>query len=128
VHLVGHSLGGLVARWYVQELGGHARVAQTISMATPFGGTPLARLRVLVGNDLHAASSVLGRLKERAHEHGVPHVSIVAAKDRVVFPPANAAFHHGDVVTLAGRGHNTLLFDTEAIDVVVRRVKEAHLL
>src|SRR5262245_31560781 len=22
VHLVGHSLGGLVARWYVQELGG----------------------------------------------------------------------------------------------------------
>src|SRR5438445_1604345 len=39
IHLVGHSLGGVVARWYVQEMGGHARVAQTISLATPFGGT-----------------------------------------------------------------------------------------
>jgi triacylglycerol lipase len=128
IHLVGHSIGGLVVRWYVQEMGGHARVAQTISLATPFGGTPLARLRLLVGNDLHAASDVRGRLKERAHEHGVPHVSIIAARDRVVFPPSSAAFHHGEVVLLDGRGHNTLLFDAEAIDLVVRRVKEAHLL
>src|SRR5882762_9361601 len=51
IHLVGHSLGGLVSRWYVEELGGHLRVAQTISLATPFHGTRLARLRFLVGND-----------------------------------------------------------------------------
>ncbi len=126
IHLVGHSLGGLVARWYVQEMGGHARVTQTISMATPFGGSPLARLRLFVGNDLHAASDVLGRLKERAHEHGIPHVSIVGTEDRVV-PPSRAAFHHGDVVTLAGRGHNTLLFDDEAIDLVVARVLDGRL-
>src|SRR5512140_1353835 len=48
IHLVGHSIGGLVARWYVQEMEGHTRVAQTISLATPFGGTRLARLRLLV--------------------------------------------------------------------------------
>src|SRR5262249_27617674 len=29
IHLVGHSLGGLVARWFVQELGGDPRVVQT---------------------------------------------------------------------------------------------------
>src|SRR5688572_1145601 len=39
IHLVGHSLGGLVSRWYVQELGGHERVTQTISLGSPFGGT-----------------------------------------------------------------------------------------
>src|SRR4051794_23646486 len=53
IHLVGHSLGGLVARWYVQELAGHERVVQTISLGAPFGGVPVAeRLRVFVGNDL----------------------------------------------------------------------------
>src|SRR5277367_3397535 len=52
IHLVGHSLGGLVARWYVQEMGGDQRVAQTIAIATPFGGSRIAeRVRLLVGND-----------------------------------------------------------------------------
>src|SRR5277367_4675492 len=31
IHLVGHSLGGIVVRWYVQEMDGDQRVAQTIS-------------------------------------------------------------------------------------------------
>src|SRR6185503_4797219 len=34
VHLVGHSIGGLAARWFVQELGGDARVVQTLSLAS----------------------------------------------------------------------------------------------
>src|ERR1700722_9679952 len=35
ITIVGHSLGGIVARYYVQELGGHQRVAQTISLGAP---------------------------------------------------------------------------------------------
>jgi pimeloyl-ACP methyl ester carboxylesterase len=124
VHLVGHSLGGLVARWYVQELGGHARVAQTISLASPFGGTERARRwRILVGNDLHRTSPVLARLRARAHEHDVPHTSIVADHDTMVVPAESAVFPRGDVVVLSGRGHNTLLFDPESITHVVERVK-----
>jgi hypothetical protein len=123
IHLVGHSLGGLVARWYVQEMDGHARVAQTISLASPFSGTRHAkRFRVLVGNDLHDESHVLGRIRERAHECGVPHTSFIAAEDRVILPTHSAKFHHGDAIVLQGRGHNTLLFDKEVIDSIVERV------
>jgi triacylglycerol lipase len=126
IHLVGHSLGGLVARWYVQEMGGHTRVAQTISLATPFGGARLAeRLRLFVGNDLHAASDVLTRLREGADSYDVPHTSIAGASDRMVSPPERAHFANGEVLVLPGRGHNTLLFDREAIDAIVRRVKAA---
>jgi triacylglycerol lipase len=127
IHLVGHSLGGIVARWYVQEMGGHARVAQTISLATPFGGARIAeRFRVFVGNDLHAESKVLTRLREGAlAAGGVPHTSIAGADDRMVSPPSCARFGNGEVIVLGGRGHNQLLFDREAIDLVVRRVIEA---
>lgn len=125
IHLVGHSLGGLVARWYVQELGGHRRVAQTISLGSPFGGTERARpFRFFVGNDLHTTSPTLARLRARAKEHGVPHLSIVADADAVVVPCKSAVFPSGDVHVLEGRGHNSLLFDPEAIRLVVDRVRK----
>jgi pimeloyl-ACP methyl ester carboxylesterase len=124
VHLVGHSLGGLVARWYVQELGGHTRVAQTISLGSPFGGTERARpFRFLVGADLCRTSPLLARLRSRAHEHDVPHLSVVGAADVMVVPSESAVFPRGDVVVLPGRGHNSLLFDPESITHVVDRIR-----
>jgi len=126
VHLVGHSLGGLVARWYVQELGGHTRVAQTISLGSPFGGTERARpFRFLVGADLCRTSPILARLRARAHEHDVPHTSVVADADALIVPRESAVFPRGDVVVLPGRGHNSLLFDPESITHVVDRVRRA---
>lgn len=126
VHLVGHSLGGVVARWYVQELGGHERVTQTISLGSPFGGTELARpFRFLVGADLHRASPLLARLRLRAHEHDVPHTSIVADADAVVVPAESAVFPRGPVLVLPGRGHNSLLFDPESIAHVTELVRKA---
>lgn len=124
VHLVGHSLGGLVARWYVQELGGHERVAQTISLGSPFGGTERARnFRFLVGADLHRTSPLLARLRARAHDHDVPHTSVVAEADAMVVPCESAVFPRGDVVVLPRLGHNSLLFHRDSITHVVERVK-----
>lgn len=123
LHLVGHSLGGIVARWYVQEMGGHDRVAQTISMATPFGGAPLARkLPVLVGADLHERSLLLARLRGSAHVGNVPHLSIAGTRDKLAPLHTITAFPRGEVVVMRGRGHNGLLFCDETLQVVVRRI------
>lgn len=125
IHLVGHSLGGLAVRWYVQELGGHARVTQTISLGSPFGGTERARpFPFLVGRDLCRTSPVLARLRARAHEHDVPHTSIVGDGDLVVVPAESAVFPRGDVHVMRGCGHNTLLFHSESIASVVERVRK----
>ncbi|MBW3604175.1 MAG: alpha/beta fold hydrolase [Actinobacteria bacterium] len=42
--LIGHSMGGLVARQYVQELGGHELVDTVVTMGTPHRGTYTAWL------------------------------------------------------------------------------------
>lgn len=124
VHLIGHSLGGLVARHYVQELGGHTRVSQTISLGSPFGGTSRAHpFPFLVGRDLSHRSPLLARLRERAHEHDVPHTSFVGDGDLMVVPAESAVFPRGDVVVLSNCGHNTLLFHRESIAQVVDRVR-----
>ena len=129
IHLVGHSLGGIVARWYVQEMGGHTRVAQTISLATPFGGAPVAaRLPVLVGGDLRPASAILARLRANAYAHDVAHTSIAGSDDRMVFPESSARFPRGESFVLEGRGHNALILDDAAIDLVVERVMRDRLL
>jgi pimeloyl-ACP methyl ester carboxylesterase len=121
ITVVGHSLGGIVARWYVQELGGHERVAQTISLASPFGGIDVPPL--LVGADLHEQSALLRRLRERAHVSGVPHTSIVGEEDTVVVGVETASLGFGEVVVLPRRGHNALLFCDRVAGLVIDRVK-----
>ncbi len=124
VHIVGHSLGGVVARYYVQELGGHARVVQTISLGAPFGGAPLAtRIPLFVGRDLHPKSHLLARIRARASEHGVPHLSIAGTHDRTVPHQHAHALPHGERISLHGRGHNGLLFDEEVAKIVVERIR-----
>ncbi len=121
VTVVGHSLGGIVARYYVQELGGHTRLARTVSLASPFGGMAVPPL--LVGADVHAQSELLRRLRERAHESAVPHTSIVAADDTVVVGVETACLGVGDVVVVPNCGHNALLFSDRAAGIVIDRVK-----
>jgi pimeloyl-ACP methyl ester carboxylesterase len=120
VHLVGHSMGGVAARWFVQELGGDPRVVQSVSLASPFRGTRRARLfPTAAGRDIRPDSSVLERLRERG-DCGVPHLSIVAAADSLV--TEHAALDHGERVVIDGCGHNGVLYNRRAIDLVVSRV------
>jgi triacylglycerol lipase len=121
ITVVGHSLGGIVARWYVQELGGHERIAQTISLASPFGGIDVPPL--FVGADLHEQSALLRRLRERAHLSGVPHTSIVGEEDTVVVGVQTASLGFGEVVVVPRRGHNALLFCDRVAGLVIDRVK-----
>jgi hypothetical protein len=121
ITVVGHSLGGIVARWYVQEMGGHERIVRTVSLGSPFCGIDVPQFGV--GADLHAQSSLLKTLRKYAHVCGVPHTSIVAGKDTIVQGHTTACLGYGDVVLLHDRGHNQLLFDDEAAGVVIECVK-----
>ncbi len=122
VSLVGHSLGGLVARWYVQELGGRARADRLVTLATPHAGTSTARFapgplrEVLV-----PGSAVLRRLGDGRPELApLPHIAVVAEDDRTIVPIASASAAPGArVVRVHGVGHNDALFSPRVHALVV---------
>ncbi|RYE83789.1 MAG: alpha/beta fold hydrolase [Myxococcales bacterium] len=131
LHLIGHSLGGLVARLYVEALGGIERVTQTISLASPFGGAPAAeRVAGTIGRWLpetvwQGLLAQVGAMRPdgpvlRAagrRSQAVRHTSIVAADDLLV-PVASASLPGDEVILVDGVGHNGMLFDGRVIDAV----------
>ena len=89
VDLVGHSMGGLVARYYIEKLGGAARVRRLITIATPHHGTRLGRLaigaarREIVPGSPHCAPFT-------GAPEGVDYTSIWSRADNLVVPPESA--------------------------------------
>ncbi|MBL9023666.1 MAG: alpha/beta fold hydrolase [Myxococcales bacterium] len=122
VHLVGHSMGGIIARYYAVTREDH-RVRSTVTLATPFGGVRGAALLGLpFARDLAEDSAVLRTLRLESPARPIPHLSIVAGDDALTRTPVAHALPGGDVVILEGRGHNGILFDREAIRLVEGRI------
>lgn len=120
VSLVGHSLGGIVARWWVQEQGGADRADRVITLATPHAGTENARRWPgSIAAALRPESPVLTRLARGRGRVAIPHVAIVAGADRTCTPPASAASLPGAAVHwLDDVGHNEMLYDRRVLDIV----------
>jgi triacylglycerol lipase len=122
IDLVCHSLGGLVARVYLQELGGARRVDRCITLGTPHRGTYNAYwVTSRVGRELRPDSALLARLdSSRAAAANVRFASIVAGSDNIVIP---RVFSSTDaVVHVPGLGHMGLLFSPTAFRAVAERL------
>ncbi|MFI5316476.1 MAG: esterase/lipase family protein [Myxococcota bacterium] len=118
IDLVCHSLGGLVARVYLQELGGARRVDRCVTLGTPHFGTYNAYwLTSRVGSELRPDSLVLNRLrKSRTRASSVCFTSIVAGSDNLVIPRIFA--RHERVVHVPDLGHVAMLFSPTVLSQV----------
>lgn len=122
LHLVGHSLGGIVSRYFALT-SKDPRIVQTISMATPFAGVPRAAwLGLRSTRDLDTQSPILRQIRLHPDAASIPHLSIVAGADTLVESPVAHALPGGDVLVMEARGHNALLFDAEVARAVELRV------
>lgn len=122
IDLVCHSLGGLVARAYLQELGGARRVDHCITLGTPHRGTYSSYwVASRVGRELRPDSPFLARLEASRHgAHRVRFLSIVAGSDNLVVPRVFAA--HEDEMRIADVGHVGLLFSPRVFRIVADRL------
>ena len=121
--LIGHSLGGLVMRWYVQEMQGAANVRRIVTLATPHAGTASARIAPgPLRSVLLPGSAVVHRLAAgRDRAAGIDHTALVAGADLMVTPPASAAaLRDAQVIWFDDLGHNAMLFAPEVHDAVVQ--------
>ncbi len=123
IHLIGHSIGGVAVRYFIQELGSDPRVVQTVSIGSPFGGTRPARLfPAPIGRDIAPGSPLLARLAQGARTRlVVPHLSISGIEDHVV--PQGAFLAAGEHVRVAGCAHNSLLYHPRVVAELVRRIR-----
>ncbi|MFF4244081.1 esterase/lipase family protein [Streptomyces sp. NPDC001822] len=114
VDIVGHSLGGLIARYYVQRLGGDRRVRTLVTLGTPHGGTaaaPLAGAHPIV-RQMRSGSDLIEELRHPAPGCRTRFVSFWSELDRVILPVETACVDHPDLdavnVRVTGIGHLAL--------------------
>ncbi|MDB5099673.1 MAG: lipase class 2 [Cyanobacteria bacterium RYN_339] len=86
VDLVAHSEGGLIARYYIQELMETPDVERLVTLATPYHGTVLGYIGPGQGaNQMQPKSTFLNSLKDHAPD-GVKTTSIRAGLDEIIVP------------------------------------------
>ncbi|CAM5713251.1 alpha/beta fold hydrolase [Streptomyces violaceorubidus] len=114
VDVVGHSLGGLIARYYVQRLGGDLRVRTLVTLGTPHAGTkvvPLANAHPIV-RQMRPGSAVIEELTHPAPGCRTRFVSFWSDLDRVMDPLETACLDHPDLtvqnIRVSGIGHLAL--------------------
>ena len=128
VDIVAHSLGGLVARDYIERLGGAGRVRHLVTIATPHRGTFWGR---------HAVGPVRQVLRQRdptwvvTPPDGVTYTSIWSRCDNLIVPSDSARLGDGGSPGLDGPadvifddlGHLGLLVSPRVADAVAVRLQ-----
>ncbi|WP_338677186.1 alpha/beta fold hydrolase [Streptomyces sp. SCSIO 30461] len=127
VDIVGHSLGGLIARYYVQRLGGDRRVRTLVTLGTPHSGTsvvPIASAHPLV-RQMRPGSDVVEELKLPAPDCRTRFVGFWSDLDQLMVPLETARIDHPDLrvmnVRVSGIGHLAL----PVHPTVAARIREA---
>src|SRR5579864_6556693 len=117
VHLIGHSLGGLVARYYIQKLGGHEKVHTCITLGTPHRGTHAAWVgRGKTARQLRPGSLLLRQLARSSRAMPVRFISIYSNLDSLVLPAVNAK-----ITEPALRARNVLVKDLGHLSLLISR-------
>jgi triacylglycerol esterase/lipase EstA (alpha/beta hydrolase family) len=120
VDIVAHSLGGLVARFYIERAGGAARVGRLITIATPHNGTVLARFGLVpavraLRPGANGAVRPAGRVR---------YASIWSRADSLVVPPESASIAPAGVDrAFDDLGHLSLLLSPRVLDAVVEQLQ-----
>lgn len=124
VHVIGHSLGGLIARYYVQRLGGDARVDTLVTLGTPHRGSQIAHLLppAVVPRQLQPGSDLLTELTEPATGCRTRFLAVWSRMDQLIIPQRNARLEHPDLqvtnVRLDHVGHMAMTIDPEVVHLV----------
>ena len=117
--MVGHSLGGLIARYYVQRLGGDERVHTLVTLGSPHAGTLTAHLlpmhlcrQLRPGSELYAELAEPARCRTRF-------VAYWSDLDQLIIPHSGARLEHPDLaarnVRVHGVGHMSLPLDGRVV-------------
>jgi len=124
--LVGFSMGGLVSRYYLQQLNGLARVQRLVTVATPHYGSMMAWGRWNVGGrQLRPGSPFLRQLNRDLHcLASLTLTTIWTPWDLLVVPATSCRLSIGQTWRIPAATHNGLLTDPIAVAAVAQALKQ----
>ena len=113
VHVVGHSMGGLIGRYYVQRMGGDARVHTLVTLGSPHGGTlPATWVPHPIARQMRPGSDVLAELDLPAPGCSTRVLAVWSDLDLMIAPKRSARIDHPDLsarnLLVRGVGHMSL--------------------
>jgi hypothetical protein len=113
-------MGGIVARYYVQRLGGDARVHTLVTLGSPHQGTRAARLLPAgVCRQMGPNSDLMTELAEPAPQCRTRFLAFWSDLDALISPKRAARIDHPDLVArnvlVRGAGHMSLPIDRRIV-------------
>ncbi|MGB3766951.1 MAG: alpha/beta fold hydrolase [Phormidesmis sp.] len=120
--LVGFSMGGLVSRYYLQRLGGLARVQRFVSVSTPHQGTALALFSQRLGvSQMRPGSPLLKSLNQDIHTlETIRFFSLWTPFDLLILPPWSSDMGLGQVEMLPIGAHNRMIRDEVGLRAIAK--------
>jgi len=126
--IIGFSMGGLIARYYLQRLGGIEKVGRFVTMAAPHHGTHAARLGNLPGwvqmrpgseflRDLASDADVLRR---------VPFTSFHTPLDAIIVPARSSEMPQARNVRMWAATHPSFILERRCIRAVVAALHDGN--
>jgi pimeloyl-ACP methyl ester carboxylesterase len=125
VHLLGHSMGALIARNYLQIRGGAGKIERCVFLGAPHGGSKLAPFALSpLGLLLVPGSAFLQRLAAAAWPDCTGILNIYSIHDNMVLPAENAFLAGTSNEELSGVGHASLLFYPSVVRRIIAYLEE----
>lgn len=126
VHLVGHSMGGIIARNFIQIRGGANKVEQCILIGTPNHGSKLAPFAVTqLAEAIMPKSEFLENLNRKPFPKKVAVSNLYSRHDNLVIPCDSPVLGKVTDLEIAGVGHNALLYSNTVFNLILNAIKSA---
>lgn len=122
--IVGFSMGALVVRYYLQELGGYRRSEAFFSICGPHAGTMSAYLYPSEGvSQMQPRSKLLAQLDQTADRlDGIPVTCYWTPFDLMIRPISSARWARAELVRIPALIHSMILFDRRLYRDIERRL------
>jgi len=120
VDIVCHSEGGLVARYYAQNLGGAAYIDDLVTISTPHRGTTVASIGPgMAARQMEVGSDFLKMLNgDKSTFASIDYTAVFSNDDTTIYPPENAFFNGAVNINTNLYNHATILFNDEVYNIV----------
>jgi triacylglycerol lipase len=124
-NLVGFSMGGLVSRYYVQRLGGLARVQRFITVSAPHKGTWLGLFSHRRGiRQMRPGSPFLRSLNQDIHQlQAIAFSSLWTPFDLLILPPWSSNLS-GRSHRINVRSHNRMIWDSQGLEAIAHHLQD----